>query len=120
MEVDCINLVLPFLPPSVNACFRSYKGRVIKSAKLKLFEQQMIQHFAEMVGLRLMEGKLKLTVVFHLPNKRNIDIDNLLKSLLDSLEGVVFENDREIYEINASKILNTKESKTFVKVETMN
>lgn len=120
MELDCINLEFPFLPPSVNACFRSYKGRVIKSAKLKTFEQQMIQHFAEMDRcFTFMEGKLRLTVVFHLPNKRNIDIDNLLKSLLDSLEGIVFENDKEIYELNVSKILNTRESKTFVKVETI-
>jgi crossover junction endodeoxyribonuclease RusA len=111
-------LELPFLPPSVNACFRSYKGRVIKSARLKLFEQQMIQHFADTEdGIEMIEGHLKLTIEFSLPNRRNIDIDNLLKSLLDSLEGVVFENDSEVYELQVTKISNTGVSKTSVKIE---
>ena len=111
-------LDLPFLPPSVNACFRSYKGRVIKSARLKLFEQQMIQHFADNEdGIEMIEGHLKLTIEFSLPNKRSIDIDNLLKSLLDSLEGVVFENDSEVYELQVTKVSDTGVSRTSVKIE---
>lgn len=78
----------------------------------------MIQHFASQEDdIEMMEGRLKLTIEFSLPNRRNIDIDNLLKSLLDSLEGIVFENDSEVYEMRVTKLSNTGCSKTCVKVE---
>lgn len=120
MEIDTINIEFPFLPPSVNACYRSYKGRVIKSAKLKEFEQLMIQHFASLDReYTMMQGELRLTITFYLPNRRNGDIDNFCKAMLDGLEGRLFENDKMIYELNLKKYLNTGVSKTIIKLESL-
>ena len=49
----------------------------------------------------MLEGKLKLTVSFYLKGRRSIDIDNLLKALLDGMENILFENDKMIFEIHA-------------------
>ena len=111
---------MPFLPPSVNSCYRSYGKKVIKSAKLKEFEQKMIRYFdSQEEEINMLEGKLKLTVSFYLKGKRSIDLDNLLKALLDGMEGVLFENDKMIYEIHAEKFNNSPDVKTVIVLETM-
>ena len=37
------------------------------------------------------------------PNKKNGDIDNLAKSVLDSLNGVIYEDDHQVNELEISK-----------------
>jgi Holliday junction resolvase RusA-like endonuclease len=47
------------------------------------------------------------------------DLDNLLKNLLDSLQGVCFVNDGQICELTASKFYGP-ENKIIVKIEEIN
>jgi len=49
--------------------------------------------------------RLRVDVVFHYTGSCNFDIDNLLKTTLDSMEGIAYENDSDIKEITA-KILD--------------
>ena len=42
-----ITFELPFLPPSANQMYKAYRGRVVKSVRLKEFQQQVIQFFAD-------------------------------------------------------------------------
>ncbi len=37
-------------------------------------------------------------------NVKNIDVDNMYKSLSDGLQGVMFYNDTQVYQISAEKI----------------
>ena len=68
-----IRYEMPFLPPSVNACYRSYGNRVVKSAKLKVFEQEIIRYFdSQEEEITMLEGKLNLTVSFYLKGRRSI------------------------------------------------
>ena len=111
---------IPFLPPSVNSCYRSYGKNVIKSTKLKEFEQKMIQYFdSQEEDINMFDGKLKLTVSFYLKGNRSIDLDNMLKALLDGCEGILFQNDKMIYEIHAEKFNNSSDFRTVVVLETM-
>jgi Holliday junction resolvase RusA-like endonuclease len=113
-----IRYEMPFLPPSVNACYRSYGNRVVKSAKLKVFEQEIIRYFdSQEEEITMLEGKLKLTVSFYLKGRRSIDIDNLLKALLDGMENILFENDKMIFEIHAEKFSNCDSAKTVILLE---
>jgi Holliday junction resolvase RusA-like endonuclease len=107
----------PFLPPSVNACYRTFKGKVVKSAKLKAYEQEVLHYFDEQDDISMMSGKLKLSVQFYMKGKRTIDLDNMLKALIDGLENILFENDRNIIEIHAVKYNNCNEIKTIVQLE---
>lgn len=113
-----IRYEMPFLPPSVNSCYRSYGKKVVKSVKLKEFEQLILQFFdSHQEDVNMIDGKIKLTVTFHLKGSRSIDLDNLLKALLDGLEGVLFENDKMIHEIHAEKINNRDSPKTIILLE---
>jgi Holliday junction resolvase RusA-like endonuclease len=39
---------------------------------------------------------MRVDIGFHMPDRRRRDPTNLLKSLLDGLEGVVYRDDRQI------------------------
>ena len=108
---------IPFLPPSVNSCYRTYRGKIIKSAGLREFEQEILQFFDNIENITQLKGHIKLTVTFYLKGKRTIDLDNLLKALLDGLEGILYENDKMITVINARKFNNAESPKTIIELE---
>ena len=108
---------IDFLPVSVNASYRSFKNRVYKSQRLRDFEKKMEDIFDSFENVEILQGKLSIDVTFEMKGSRKRDLDNMMKSLLDSLEGKVFENDSEIYEMNVRKIANCKEDKTIISIK---
>jgi len=65
------------------------------------------------------DGYVSLSLEFILPrpksipdsqlySKRKPDLDNLIKAVLDALNGVVYEDDRQVYHIEAHKIYEDK------------
>ena len=93
--------VLP-LPPSANHCYRSYRGRVIKSKKYQNW--QMVA--ALMAGRpEQLEGAVKITIVVAPGKKWNHcrDLDNLIKPIIDLVKctGVIpDDNSKIVKEIN--------------------
>lgn len=109
-----MNLELPLIPISVNACWRASKGgHVYKSKRYREFLKDM-DKFLETVEYDILEGDLILNVEFECRTKRKRDLDNLLKSLIDSLEGKLFENDSQIVEIHCKKFLGCDSDKTIL------
>lgn len=105
---------IPFLPISVNACWRSTQGgRVYKSKRYMQFLKDM-DAFLETVEYDKLEGELIMNVDFFCRSKRKRDLDNLLKSLIDSLEGRLFENDNQIVEIHSKKFIGCNDDKTIL------
>ena len=47
-------------------------------------------------------GDLGINLIFQVSNK-NKDLDNMVKFILDAMEGIVFKNDRQVSEIYARK-----------------
>ena len=58
---------------------------------------QMMEARAEMLT-----GRVGMNVRFHRSDRRTADIDNMLKSVADSLNGIAFEDDRQIDQIHAT------------------
>ena len=50
----------------------------------------------------LIEGKVKLDVTFYRA-KINCDVDNLVKALMDALQGICYKNDMQVVELHALK-----------------
>ncbi len=66
------------IPPSTSAMYRCFRGRICKSARLKMFEQQILVHFSELEQeITMVEGKFTVNVSFYLKGNRDIDLDNL-------------------------------------------
>ena len=109
-------IILPFLPVSVNQSYRSCKNRVYKTKQLCDFEKKVDDLFKNFENVEFLKGDLSVDIVFELKSCRKRDLDNMLKSLFDSLEGRIFENDSQIFEIKCRKIHNCTQDNTIINI----
>ena len=91
-----LELELPF-PPSVNSCYRAIpRGRICATILSKQGRE-----YKEKIGRILGSSKptdkrLMVRIQLAMPDKRKRDIDNYNKILLDSLTGILWEDDSQI------------------------
>lgn len=57
-----------------------------------------------------------IDVEIHVKNATAPDLDGSIATLLDSLQGVLFDNDRYLYAVTAKRIINPRLINEFVKV----
>lgn len=110
-----ISLTLP-LPPSVNSFWRSVPARAGQRAKVLISEEGrrfksrcelMIRMQQRDHGLAPFEGEVEVSGVVYFADKRR-DLDNVLKPLLDVLQGAAYKNDRQICRIDVRRGLDAK------------
>ena len=96
-----ITLTLPY-PPSINHYY--IKGRIL-SKKAREYrasvdkEVYLIDKFEIDGHVLPLEGGLAMSLLAHPPDRRNRDLDNILKPLKDAMEHAgVYENDNQIRE----------------------
>lgn len=99
---DVVTLDLPF-PPSVNHYWRHVNGRVLVSRGGR--------QYREAVGLALLAagrphlaGRLSVRVVAYPPDRARRDLDNLMKSVLDSLQAAgLYDDDGQIDDLRVCR-----------------
>ncbi len=111
-------LWLPY-PPSANRYWRHAKGRTYISPEGEAFRKAARSQRFSIYGLTLLpvEGPVSLEVTLHpvrpkdwqrrqrlhgetwADSVRCIDLDNCLKIPLDALQGIAFENDKQVRQI---------------------
>jgi crossover junction endodeoxyribonuclease RusA len=98
-----IRLELPW-PPSVNAMYANVRGRRVKTKEAKKYEKNVSQICLYNRVNRMFEGAIKVSIDAYPPDRRRRDIDNILKSLLDSIQsGGVYKDDSQIIELSIRK-----------------
>lgn len=94
-----IDLTLPW-PPSVNSYWRTFRGRMIISAKGRDYRKSVLQQIADATCNKRVEGNLKVTIEAWRPDKRRRDLDNLFKAALDALAHAgVYDDDSQIVDL---------------------
>lgn len=97
-----VSLTLPY-PVSVNQYYRSIpRGKfcsVILSQKGRDFKKRV----SEIAECSITDKPIIVMIKIYPPTKRKYDVDNMLKSLLDSLIGVAYEDDSQIQCLAISK-----------------
>jgi Holliday junction resolvase RusA-like endonuclease len=95
-----ITLTLPW-PPTVNTYWRHVGGRVLVSSAGRAYREE-VAWLARTARANLgLEGPLKMEAVFHPPDRRRRDIDNLCKALLDAMQtGGVYRDDSQIIDLH--------------------
>ena len=83
--------LLPY-PPSANACWRHWKGRTLVSAEYRDFKRRVALLWGKPTP---MDGPLSVEVRLFRPRKSG-DIDNRIKPLFDSLNGLAWHDDAQI------------------------
>lgn len=89
-------MVLPW-PPTVNSYWRSVGGRVLISRDGREYRQAISELAAAEAWPKFGDARLSVSIEAWMPDKRRRDLDNLLKSLLDSLTHAgVWDDDSQI------------------------
>lgn len=60
-------------------------------------------------GGRMMKGQVALYVTFRRKGQRRADIDNMIKSLVDGLNGVAYEDDQQVRRLVADVVYGCDE-----------
>ena len=87
------SIILPRTPKSVQAVWKDkYKEGIRDAAKARYSEAPT-------------GGSVYIRIIWFQSGKGGPDVDNIVKPILDALEGVVFENDSQISQCLATRII---------------
>lgn len=95
-----MQITLPY-PPSTNNLYATVCGRRVLSKVGRNYKATSAA-MALAAGVRPVDGEVSVSVDVYRPAKRG-DLDNTLKSLLDSLTGVAWADDSQVSEIKARR-----------------
>lgn len=106
-----LSITINNIPVSVNAFYRTYKNRVILSKRGRQYKKDMrdiIRDALRCNGMCLdsfekISCPIELDINIYFKDKRKRDIDNYLKSLLDSIEDTLIVNDTQIQSLSIRK-----------------
>lgn len=106
---------LPY-PPSVNHYYRHVGFRTLISREGRAYRKRVCS-ILRAAGVTPMSGPLDVELDLHPPDKRRRDVDNVLKSLLDSLQhGRLYHDDSQIVRLSAEKSFIVSAGKVAVRV----
>ncbi len=90
---------------------------MVVSAEAKAFKTQA-GWIAKSSGAQMLFGSVSFLVDIYRPAKRG-DLDNTLKVTIDSLQGIIYENDSQIVEIHARLFDDKKNPRAVVTVRSL-
>lgn len=79
-----IELTLPW-PPSINHYWRNVAGKTLISADGRAYRKAVADQVLIQRGAKQYPGRIAVHIAAYMPDKRRRDVDNLLKSVLDSM-----------------------------------
>ena len=114
-----IVLFLTTLPvPKTNRYIRRKNGRVFKSPRVIHWESRALWELKKQYTGEVLKEPLSVEVYLFLPDNRKRDIDNMLKTLWDTLEKAkIIENDNLIYETKTVKVKKRKTHGTVIVIK---
>lgn len=100
---ETLSLVFYFTPvPKGRPRFGN--GFAFTDKKTKTYESRIKSEARKQVGGRgPFSCPVSVVCVFAMPTKRRVDIDNLLKALLDGLNGAAWLDDSQVVRVDATK-----------------
>jgi Holliday junction resolvase RusA-like endonuclease len=89
-------------PPRAKARPR-FSGRFAYTPKTTKDAEKRIQAAAKPIAPKdgLPTDRWRLVVIFNMGNQRKPDVDNLAKLVMDALNGIFWEDDRQVCQLNA-------------------
>ena len=104
------------LPPpvSANRYWRKYNNRMVVSAEARAYKQEVALLAAQQID-EPMTGSVSIYLDVYRQHRRG-DLDNRLKVVLDSLQGIVYHDDKQIAEIHVVRHEDRKNPRVEVQV----
>lgn len=107
------HITLSTEPISLNSM---YRGRRFLTTKGKSTKQYMELEFQTQYKGDLLDGDVTLNVLFYFKDNRKRDIDSHLKALLDSMSGIVYQDDSQVNELHVFKEVDKKNPRVVVQI----
>jgi Holliday junction resolvase RusA-like endonuclease len=109
-----LNFEFSYLPPSVNKMYsHTSKGGLYLHSDVLTFKTNITNILKEL-NFVISNKNIKLNITFYMKN-RNCDIDGPIKVLLDSMNKILYDDDKQIVELHVNKVV-CKENRTIVDV----
>jgi crossover junction endodeoxyribonuclease RusA len=109
-----MNIMLPY-PPTVNTYWRKFNNRMVISAKGRQYRKDVMELLE---GCQTLHGRLKVTIIATMPDRRKRDLDNILKSLLDAMDHAgLFDDDEQIDQLHVFRSVVEKPGNVAVSIE---
>jgi len=117
-----ISLSCPFRFKSKANSYRAGKGRFYVDSTVQEQEKaarKLAIDAMNAAGMTVSGAPIQITITITVTNKRRFDIDGCLKSLLDSMNGVVWKDDSQIISLSISKIVepSAANDSTFIAIK---
>ena len=107
---------LPF-PPSVNHYYRRVGPRTLISREGRAYRER-VGTILVTLGVRPLRGPIHMRIDVYPPDNRRRDLDNLLKSLWDSLQhGGAYHDDSQVVKFEVEKNAVVPNGKVVVTIE---
>jgi crossover junction endodeoxyribonuclease RusA len=104
------------LPPSINATYKTNrKGGFYKSQEAKDWTEACQWEVRKHYKHSPLTSQIYLGIDFM--QKMNRDIDNGLKLIIDALQGLVYDNDRQVVHLNVRKFEEKENPRVEIQVE---
>jgi len=110
-----MNITVPGIPVAKQS-FRYAKHHGYIDPRVTAWQQE-VAATARLAFDKPYTGWLSVTLVFVMPNKRRVDVDNLSKNVLDALKGIAYADDSQVLRLCASKRFDKDEPGVWVMVE---
>jgi Holliday junction resolvase RusA-like endonuclease len=91
-------------------------GRLISSKKWRDTKLALQQEIAVQGRFEPLRGSVVMNVMMYFGDNRKRDIDSYLKILLDSMEGIIYENDNQVVEMHCFKEIDVKNPRTVIQI----
>ena len=98
---------------------RVVKGHTYTPVETQRAEQWIAMH-ARRARVRWTEGQVKLHVSFYRDSGHACDLDNLVKTVADALNGIAWKDDRQIVWLGALKAVDRENPRTEVEISEVN
>lgn len=109
-------IVIPGRPvPKGRPRFNRKTGVVYNPERTRQYEQ-LVGWCAKQIFKKPLKNELAVYIDVYVKNNVFPDIDNIAKSILDGMQGVAYENDRQIYFLSVQR-LRGKDEYVEVRIE---
>lgn len=96
-----MQITIPY-PPSLNRYWRNFGGRMVLSSEARTFKRRVKEICDKAEIVSPIKGPVHMKVKVYRPRKTG-DLDNTLKAILDSLNGILYVDDKQIISILAER-----------------